>query len=269
MDGSSGALQANIQVSESDIGQVKAGEPIQVTVPAYPNATFTGKILQVYPVPQVSSSVTDYTVIGSLNDPQHQLMAGMTASTNIQTGQASHVITIPTLALQQLGNLEGVYVYTGSHASSPSSSSSGTGSFGGGKGKRNFQGIGKGNGSGSSSGKVTSFSNSGGTSSSSASGSGNSGGFTGGSGFSGRFSSNLPKGVYFQSVQVGLFGATNVEITSGLKAGEQILLALPTSSSVGSATGQSGTGGGGFAFGRALGGGGRAFGGGGGGRSGG
>ena len=73
-------------------------------------------------------------------------------------------------------------------------------------------------------------------------------------------------GVYFQPVQVGLFGATDVQITSGLQAGEQILLALPNSSSSASTAGQSGTGSGGIGIGRVLGGGGRAFSGGGGGR---
>ena len=220
-------LQVNIQVSEAQIGSIKVNDPVQLTVAAYPSKSYTGTISQLYPTPTVSSNVTEYTVIATVNNSSGDLKDGMTASVGIQTAKASQVLTVPAIALQQFNTREGVYVVDAQSGSSSGNGGSGTPAGNGGS-------NGQGNGNG-----------------------GNGGNFGGGSGsFAGRGSfgtatTGLPKNVHFQAVQVGLFGTNEVEITRGLTAGEKILIELPaqaaTAAAASSSSNRFGFGGGGGA----------------------
>lgn len=247
LDGTgSSDLQMSLQVSESNVGQVKVGDPVAVTVSAYPNQTFTGAVTQIYPTPQVVNNVTEYTVLASVHNQGGELRLGMTTNVEMQVAAAKHVLTVPPIALQQKGTIEGVYVL----GTRPAGSFR-TGGFGGrGNGaggstsRQGRQGNGTGaGGSGRGTGGGFGAAGSGGTVGSRLSGSSGSGG-----GFAG-LRNQLPKGVYFQPVQIGLFGTQAVQITSGLHAGEQIVLVLPGQTSVTSGTttpgAQSGRGGGG------------------------
>ncbi|MFX4303604.1 HlyD family efflux transporter periplasmic adaptor subunit [Alicyclobacillus tolerans] len=196
-------LAVQLDVAESQIGSVHPGESVQFTVPAYPNQTFTGTITQVYPTPVQSSSVTEYTVMAAVNNDNGSLKAGMSASATIDTASANHVLSIPAIALHQLGSIEGVYVDTST-------------------GNRT-----------NSSKKYSHFANSQEKSGKSP------------------FSAGLPAGVHFQPVQVGLMGTNTVQITSGLTAGEKILLVLPGQTAAAIVNSQSS----GFHFGGGFGGG--------------
>ncbi len=104
-------LQDSVEVSEADIAQVKPGEKVTVSAASYPNATFSGTVLEVEPTPTVVNDVTEYTVLTSVNNSSGDLLPGMTTSVSIQTASASHVLTIPAVALQSVGTQEGVYIY--------------------------------------------------------------------------------------------------------------------------------------------------------------
>lgn len=252
-------LEVNLQVSESQIASVQPGDTVAITVPAYPNQNFSGTITQVYPVPQVSSNVTQYTVIATVNDSSGELKPGMTASAIITTAQKTHVLTVPAIALHQLGSREGVYV-------EGSASSSGSGFAGNAGGGNITQGSASGGSGFAGSGTKGSGSNGGGAGSRA---SGGSGGSRAGGGFAASGSKKnalIPAGSHFQPVQVGLMGSNTVEITGGLQAGDKILIVLPESVAAAQAQATStfgGRGGFGFGGGFARGGGGGAAGGGG------
>lgn len=218
-------LQVNVQVSQANIGAIKTREPITMTVPAFPSNTFTGRVLQIYPTPQVVNNVTEYTVIANVNNSGGQLRPGMTANVNIVTGQASHTLTIPAISLQSFGNIQGVYM-VGTKPSQPL-----------------FKHRKKGGGFGQSS------SGSGFAQSGSSSGSSGAGTFGGGRVGGNGTGQALPAGVYFQPIQIGLFGTGTVQVLKGLKPGDEILLALPGQAS---ATGTGGAGGGGRGFGARI-----------------
>ncbi len=103
-------MELSIQVPEAGIGSVHAGDLVTATVSALPGTTFSGTVLQVYPTPQVVSNVTEYTVMAIVHDPSDKLLSGMAASVSIQTASQQHVLEIPAIALQQVGQMEGVYV---------------------------------------------------------------------------------------------------------------------------------------------------------------
>lgn len=201
-------LQDNIQVSESQIGSIKPGEPMTFTATAYPGQSFTGDVVQVYPTPTVTNNVTQYTVLASVQNPAGTLKAGMTTNVTIQTASKSHVLIIPAVALQTLGNLEGVYVY----GSTKGAQTVGVGAkFG-----NTASGLGK---PGQTSKSGTHFSGGSGSVRTSGSSTG-----TKSFAFGGK---NLPSNVHFQPIKVGLMGTSTVEVTQGLTAGEKILISIP------------------------------------------
>ena len=209
-----------LTVSQSQIESVKVGNPITLTVDALPNATFNGKITQVYPVPTTSSNVTNYTVIANVNNSSGDLKPGMSVNVEIQVANQQHVLTVPAISLVNFGSMEGVYVV-------------GTRPQGGSLSGHHH--VGGGSGSGTSTGTSSGTSN----------------GSFGGSGSSAA-SAKLPSGVYFQPVQVGIMGTSTVQITGGLTAGQKIMLVPPgsvlsatTSGSTGRGFGPFGGGGGG------------------------
>lgn len=244
VDTNASDLQVQIQVSESQITQIIKGDPVTLTASAYPGVNFTGSITQVYPTPTTTNNVTQYTVIATVKNQNGDLKDGMTGNVDIQTAQASNVVVVPAIALQQVNGQEGVYVVdstSGSGSGTSGTSSGGNGGFGGrGSGSNSSGGFGgSGNFGGGSGGQ-------GGQSG----GRGGSSGFQRGGGF-GRGTtltvngSNLPSNVHFQRVQVGLMGSSEVQITSGLQAGQQVLVQLPesaTTTSTGSFGGGSATG---------------------------
>lgn len=81
-------LEVDTNVSESDVGGMKAGDPTTFTVDAYPNRTFQGTIAQVRLNPQTAHNVvTYYAVVNVKNDDLLALKPGMTASTQIILSQ--------------------------------------------------------------------------------------------------------------------------------------------------------------------------------------
>ena len=73
-------MQVEADVDEADIGMVKMGQRVDFTVDAFPDDTFTGAVSEVRLQPTESSNVVTYTVIVTVNNPEHKLKPGMTAS---------------------------------------------------------------------------------------------------------------------------------------------------------------------------------------------
>ncbi|SIT09439.1 HlyD family secretion protein [Alicyclobacillus vulcanalis] len=201
-------LQVDLEVDESQIGQVKVGDPVTFTVDAYPNETFSGTIVQIYPTPTTTSDVTQYEVVASVNNASGKLKPGMTASATVVTSTLTHVLAVPAIALHQIGSIEGVFVVGTRPKSEHFSFTNETGTN-----------PPLGNGS------AHSF-----ASASARGSSGNQTGTFASRGTAGAFHASLaPKGTYFQPVQVGVIGQNEVQILSGLAPGEKILLTLPES----------------------------------------
>jgi HlyD family secretion protein len=99
-------MQVNASVDESDIGKVKAGEPVTFKVDAYPEQTFTGTVSQVRLQPQTSSNVVSYITLIDVPNPEQQLKPGMTATVTINVASAENVLRVPTAALRFRGSAQ-------------------------------------------------------------------------------------------------------------------------------------------------------------------
>jgi HlyD family secretion protein len=93
-------MQILAQVGESDIAQIKEGQPVKFTVQALPNQNFDGVVKQVRLQSATTENVVNYTVVVSVDNPKHQLLPGMTARANFLTKSAENVLKVPNAALR-------------------------------------------------------------------------------------------------------------------------------------------------------------------------
>lgn len=93
-------MQVDVNVSESDIGQVKAGEDASFTVNAYPARTFSGKVREVRQSPQSVQNVITYDVVVAVANAELALRPGMTASAKIVLDQRADALRVASKALR-------------------------------------------------------------------------------------------------------------------------------------------------------------------------
>jgi cobalt-zinc-cadmium efflux system membrane fusion protein len=84
-------VEAN--VFETDAPDIHAGEPVRVTVPAYPGEVFQGSVRRIYAT--VDPSLHRQTVRCEVSDPKGVLRPGMLATLTIATGAPVAALAIP------------------------------------------------------------------------------------------------------------------------------------------------------------------------------
>jgi HlyD family secretion protein len=93
-------MQINSNVSEADVGAVEQGQNVNFTVDAFPNRTFTGKVVQIRNAPIVVQNVVTYDTVVEVSNPDLKLKPGMTANISITIARKAGVLKIPNSALR-------------------------------------------------------------------------------------------------------------------------------------------------------------------------
>lgn len=93
-------MQILAAVDESDIGRVHVDQPVEFTVQAWPERTFTGVVRQIRMQPVQSENVVNYTVVVEVDNPGGVLMPGMTATLDFIVEKAEGVLLVPNAALR-------------------------------------------------------------------------------------------------------------------------------------------------------------------------
>jgi len=96
---SKGQLIATVNLSEIDIVSVKANQKVALTLDAYSDKTFTGKVLAVNTSGSVSSGVTSYPVTILLDSVSVDIYPNMAVNVEIITNIVSDAILVPTTAI--------------------------------------------------------------------------------------------------------------------------------------------------------------------------
>jgi len=94
------SMEVHGKIDEADIGKLKAGQSARFTVDAYPDRTFTGKVLQIRKASEVVQNVVTYTAVISAPNPELLLLPGMTAELRILVSDTGDVLKIPNQALR-------------------------------------------------------------------------------------------------------------------------------------------------------------------------
>lgn len=99
-----GQLVASVSLTEIDIVKVKANQKVTITLDAYPDHTFTGKVLAVNTSGNVSSNVTSYPVTILLDPTEVEIYPNMTANVEIITFIKTDALLVPSTAVQTIND---------------------------------------------------------------------------------------------------------------------------------------------------------------------
>lgn len=92
-------LNLPVQIDETEIAGVKAGQSAEVTLDAFDGQTFTGKVVRVSPGATASSGISVFTATVGLANPGGTLRSGMTAEAEIIQSEESGLL-VPSKAIQ-------------------------------------------------------------------------------------------------------------------------------------------------------------------------
>ncbi|HXI20851.1 MAG TPA: efflux RND transporter periplasmic adaptor subunit, partial [Gemmatimonadales bacterium] len=93
-------VQVSTLVDETDIGKIQPGLAATVTVDAFPNHPFPGRVLKIEPLAQVQQNVTMFPVRVRIENQGGLLKPGMNAEVDIHVGRRDSVLAVPTSALR-------------------------------------------------------------------------------------------------------------------------------------------------------------------------
>jgi HlyD family secretion protein len=93
-------MQVSADVSESDIGGVKVGQPVRFNVDAYPEREFRGSVSQIRLNATVNQNVVTYPVIVEVKNTDLALKPTMTANVTIDVATVKDVLRVPNAALR-------------------------------------------------------------------------------------------------------------------------------------------------------------------------
>jgi HlyD family secretion protein len=93
-------MQVDTNVSESDVGRVREGQPATFTVDAYAGMPFRGAVAQVRNAPITVQNVVTYDVVIAVDNASLDLKPGMTANVSVTTAHRDQVLRVPVRALR-------------------------------------------------------------------------------------------------------------------------------------------------------------------------
>lgn len=94
-------LQASVNLSEIDVTQIKTGQKVTLTLDAFPDKTFTGKVSSINTNGSVSSGVTTYPTTILFDDTTvENIYPNMAVSVKIITDITTNAVLVPSAAVQ-------------------------------------------------------------------------------------------------------------------------------------------------------------------------
>ncbi len=137
-------VRARALVNETDIGQIVAGQEATVTVDAFPDRPFRGKVEKVEPQAVVQQNVTMFPVLISLSNEEGLLKPGMNGEASVLVDRRTSVLTIPNDAVRSMREVQTISPLLGLNPDSVSAKL--RASMGGGMGGRGQGGPSSGQG---------------------------------------------------------------------------------------------------------------------------
>ncbi len=95
------SLIIRVNLNEVDIAKVSVGQPVRVTLDAYPQKIFAGKVRFVAPAAKVVDKIKVFEVEVALDDLDGSFRTGMSANVEILGERRAKALSIPLEALQR------------------------------------------------------------------------------------------------------------------------------------------------------------------------
>lgn len=97
-------------VNEVDIGKIRVGMPVKVTLDAYPKVSFAGRVDRISPAVRIDDKVRVFDVEVRLDAQGRELRSGMTANLEMIGEKKEKVLSVPVESVFQRDEGEIVYV---------------------------------------------------------------------------------------------------------------------------------------------------------------
>jgi HlyD family secretion protein len=104
------SMIVKVGVNEVDIGKVRLGAPVTVTLDAFPKVRFSGKVARIAPAARLQDQVKVFDVEVDLDSQGKELRTGMTANVTIKGDRADHVLAVPVEAVFRRDDGDVVYL---------------------------------------------------------------------------------------------------------------------------------------------------------------
>ncbi len=98
-------LQIEANISEVNIGKIAVGNPVSITLDAYPGETFSGAVSYIDPGDTIIDGVVNYKVRISLNTADTRIKNGLTANLTIETARRAGALSVPLYAVRTKDNV--------------------------------------------------------------------------------------------------------------------------------------------------------------------
>ena len=114
-------MTVQARVAEVDVTRLKRGMTANFQTPGYPGRTWSGKLRQVIPVPADGTAEqgkqTFYNVLFEVDNPEQELMSGMTTQVQFIVAQAKDAVLLPAdlLGQRDAAGMYQVQVVNGEH----------------------------------------------------------------------------------------------------------------------------------------------------------
>jgi HlyD family secretion protein len=93
-------VQVRALVDETDIGMIRDGMPVTITVEAFPNRPFSGAVLRIGAEAVVQQNVTMFPVLIRIANREGLLRPGMNAEVEVRIGEVRGGLAVPNSALR-------------------------------------------------------------------------------------------------------------------------------------------------------------------------
>ena len=103
-------LLVDVQIPEVDINRILVGQTVDLTFDAINAKQYQGTVTRVARVGTIEAGMVNFQVTVELQNPDEQVLPGMTAAVNIVTTRLSNVLTIPNRAVRLMDNKQIVHV---------------------------------------------------------------------------------------------------------------------------------------------------------------
>lgn len=94
------AIQLSVNLTEIDVVKIKIGNKATVTLDAFPDKTYTGKVISIDTIGAISSGVTNYPAIIGLDTQAPEILPNMSVNATIITNVVNDVVLVPSSAVQ-------------------------------------------------------------------------------------------------------------------------------------------------------------------------
>ena len=104
------SLFVDLAVSEVDINQIEASQPVSLTFDAIRGGIYRGEVVSVDRVGTSNQGVVEFIVTVRLTDADEQVKPGMTAAVNVVVSQLEDVLLVPNRAVRFKDGKQVVYI---------------------------------------------------------------------------------------------------------------------------------------------------------------